>query len=149
MSSVSTAVPNFTWARLVPELLVTDVNASLRFWRDLCGFSVAFDRLYEGFAYLDLDGAQIMLEERDRSRNWIVGSMEAPFGRGINFQIGVRTIDLILASLAAADWPLFRKPEEKWYRTGDVETGVHQFLVQDPDGYLVRFSARLGQRQIP
>jgi catechol 2,3-dioxygenase-like lactoylglutathione lyase family enzyme len=149
MSSVSTAVPDFSWARLVPELLVTDVNASLRFWRDLCGFSVAFDRLYEGFAYLDLDGAQIMLEERERSRNWIVGPMEAPFGRGINFQIGVRTIDPILASLAAADWPLFMRPEEKWYRAGNVETGVHQFLVQDPDGYLIRFSARLGQRRIP
>jgi catechol 2,3-dioxygenase-like lactoylglutathione lyase family enzyme len=149
MSSVSTAVPDFTWARLVPELFVTDVNASLRFWRDLCGFRVAFDRLYEGFAYLDLDGAQIMLEERDRSRNWIVGPMETPFGRGISFQVGVRTIDPILASLAAVDWPLFMKPEEKWYRTGDVETGVHQFLVQDPDGYLVRFSAGLGQRRIP
>jgi hypothetical protein len=43
---------------------VTDINTSLRFWRDLCNFAVAFDRLYEGFAYLDLDGAQIMLEER-------------------------------------------------------------------------------------
>ena len=100
---------------------------------------VAFDRLYDGFAYLDLDGAQIMLEERDRSRNWIVGPMEALFGRSINFQIGARTIDPILASLAAADWPLFMKPEEKWYRNGDVEAGVHHFLVQDPDGYLIRF----------
>jgi catechol 2,3-dioxygenase-like lactoylglutathione lyase family enzyme len=144
---VAVRVPNFTWARLVPELLVADVNASLHFWRDLCGFSVAFDRLYEGFAYLDLDGAQIMLEERDRSRNWIVGPMEAPFGRSINFQVGVRAIDPILASLAAADWPLFMKPEEKWYSIGDVETGVHQFLVQDPDGYLVRFSAGLAQRR--
>jgi catechol 2,3-dioxygenase-like lactoylglutathione lyase family enzyme len=148
MSFISTAVTDFTWARLVPELLVTDLNASLRFWRDLCGFNVAFDRLYEGFAYLDLDGAQIMLEERDRNRNWIVGPMEAPLGRGVNFQIGVRTIHPILASLAGVDWPLFMKPEEKWYKTGDVETGVHQFLVQDPDGYLVRFSVRLGQRRV-
>lgn len=147
MSSISTA-PDFSWARLVPELLVTEVSASLRFWRDLCGFSVAYDRPHEGFAYLDLDGAQIMLEERDRSRNWIVGPMEVPFGRGINFQVEVRSIDPILASLATVDWPLFMKPEEKWYRTGDVETGVRQFLVQDPDGYLIRFSAGLGQRRI-
>jgi hypothetical protein len=41
---------------------------------------------------------------------------------------------------------LFMALEEKWYRTGDVETGVHQFLVQDPDGYLVRFSAWIGER---
>jgi hypothetical protein len=46
------------WARLVPELLVVDINKSLRFWRDVCGFAVLFDRPDEGFAYLDLGGAQ-------------------------------------------------------------------------------------------
>ena len=147
MSPVPTIVTGFAWARLVPELLVSDVTASLRFWRDLCGFGVAFERPGEGFAYLDRDGAQVMLEERGRGRNWMTGAMEAPFGRGINFQVGVREIEPILASLAAAGWPLFMAPEVKWYRTGDVETGVHQFLVQDPDGYLVRFSAGLGQRR--
>jgi hypothetical protein len=38
------------------------------------------------------------------------------------------------------------KPEQKWYRTGEVETGARQFLVQDPDGYLIRFSAYIGER---
>jgi hypothetical protein len=38
------------------------------------------------------------------------------------------------------------QPEQKWYRTGEVETGVHQFLVQDPDGYLIRFAAYIGER---
>ena len=28
-----------------------------------------------------------------------------------------------------------------------VETGVEQFLVQDPDGYLIRFSQPLGERR--
>ncbi len=146
ISPVSTTVTGFTWARLVPELLVTDVNASLRFWRDLCGFSVAFDRLHEGFACLDLDGAQIMLEERGRGRNWITAVLEAPFGRGLNFQVSVKTLAPILEALERVDWPLFVAPEQKWYRTGGIESGVHQFLVQDPDGYLVRFSASLGQR---
>src|SRR5271163_4816214 len=72
----------FIQARLVPELLVTNVNDSLRFWRDVCGFRVVFDRMDEGFAYLDLGGAQIMLEERGRGRNWITGPLEAPLGRG-------------------------------------------------------------------
>jgi catechol 2,3-dioxygenase-like lactoylglutathione lyase family enzyme len=148
MSSISTTVADFAWARLVPELLVTDIDASLRFWRDLCGFGVAYDRRHEGFAYLDLDGAQVMLEASGRSRNWIAGPLEAPFGRGINFQIAVRAIEPILASLAAAGWPLFMEPEQKWYRTGEVETGVHQFLVQAPDGYLIRFSAGLGNRPV-
>ena len=62
------------------------------------------------------------------------------------FQITVPAIEPILATLACAEWPLFMEPEQKWYRTGAVETGVHQFLVQDPDGYLIRFSANIGQR---
>jgi catechol 2,3-dioxygenase-like lactoylglutathione lyase family enzyme len=137
---------NFTWARLVPELLVADLDKSLRFWRDLCHFVVVFDRLDEGFAYLDLDGAQIMLEERGRNRNWVTGQLEVPLGRGVNFQVSVSAIEPVLAALARADWPLFMEREQKWYRTGGVETGVHQFLVQDPDGYLIRFSARIGVR---
>ena len=149
MTSASPGAAKFSWAPLVPELLVSDIKQSLRFWCDLCGFSVAFDRLYEGFAYLDLGGAQVMLEERGRNRNWVTGPLEAPLGRGVNFEIVVPALDPILQSLADANWPLFMPPEEKWYRTGAVETGVHQFLVQDPDGYLLRFAARLGKRPAP
>ena len=36
---------SITWARLVPELLVTDIDKSLRFWRDVCGFAVLFGRI--------------------------------------------------------------------------------------------------------
>jgi hypothetical protein len=64
----------------------------------------------------------------------------------MNFQVSVKTLAPILEALESVDWPLFLAPEQKWYRTGGIESGVHQFLVQDPDGYLVRFSASLGQR---
>ena len=144
-SDRSTAAP-FVWAQLVPELLVAEIHESLRFWRDLCGFGVAFDRMDEGFAYLDRDGAQIMLEQRGRGRNWVTGPLETPLGRGVNFQISVGSIQPILAALNASGWPLFMVPEQKWYRTGATETGVEQFLVQDPDGYLIRFSAALNER---
>lgn len=146
MTSDSSAASNFTWARLVPELLVADIDKSLRFWQDLCGFTVLFDRPDEGFAYLDLSGAQIMLDELGQTRDWVAGPLETPFGRGMNLQISVPAIEPILAALARAGWPLFMEAEQKWYRTGEVETGVHQFLVQDPDGYLIRFSAHMGER---
>jgi hypothetical protein len=83
MTSTSAVTAGFTWAKLVPELLVSD------------------------------------------------------------------TLAPILQSLASAEWPLYMDPEEKWYRTGPVETGMHQFLVQDPDGYLLRFAARLGKGAAP
>ena len=51
--------------------------------------------------------------------------------------------------MAEAGWPIFVEPEEKWYRAGDVEIGVRQFLVQDPDGYLVRLQEEIGERPLP
>jgi len=137
---------DFAPASLVPELSVTDLGVSLRFWCGLCGFTVVFDRPEEGFAYIDLGGAQVMLDQRGLTRDWETGAMELPFGRGINLQVAVPALEPVLAALAAANWPLFLAPEEKWYRTGAVETGVRQFLVQDPDGYLLRFSAWIGER---
>jgi lactoylglutathione lyase len=38
--------------------------------------------------------------------------------------------------------------ETKWYRHDDIEHGQTQFLVQDPDGYLLRFMQDLGQRPV-
>jgi len=133
-------------AQLVPELLVTDLSRSLAFWVDLCGFKIAYRREAEGFVYLDLDGAQFMLEEVRGDDYWITGSLDAPLGRGINFEINVASIEPQLQRLAAAEWPLYREPQERWYRSNATELGVRQFLVQDPDGYLLRFSARIGVR---
>lgn len=133
------------WQRVVPELNVTDIAVSLGFWRDLLGFAALYDRPEEGFAYLSRDGAEVMLEQLG-AESWHVGEMARPFGRGINLQIEVRAIQPMLEALAKAGWPLYLEPRDRWYRTGDHETGQRQFLVQDPDGYLLRFAESLGQR---
>ena len=49
--------------RLVPELLCRDVQASLAFYRNIIGFEVLYERPEEGFAYLSLSGAELMLEQ--------------------------------------------------------------------------------------
>jgi catechol 2,3-dioxygenase-like lactoylglutathione lyase family enzyme len=135
-------------AALVPELLVTDLAASLDFWCRPCGFAIAYDRPEEGFAYLDRAGCQVMLEQAvwPGGRRWVTGPLERPFGRGMNLQIEVDDVAPILARLAEARWPLYLAPEEKWYRAGGSELGVRQFCVQDPDGYLLRFSQGIGTR---
>ncbi|MDR3505271.1 MAG: VOC family protein [Acidocella sp.] len=133
-----------SWAKLVPELVVSDLEASLHFWRDLIGFSVAYDRPEAGFVYLDLDGAQVMLEQRSAADDqWVTGPLEAPLGRGINFQIEVPAVQPILDRLARAGWPLFMAPEDAWYRAGEIENGQRQFLVMDPDGWLAE---EIGER---
>ena len=126
---------------LVPELLITDLATSFNFWVTLCGFEILYDRPKEGFAYLHFGTAHIMLDQIGVGRDWVQGTLERPLGRGVNFQVTVPEITPLVERLSSAGWPLFMAPENKWYQTGDTEAGVSQFLVQDPDGYLVRFAS--------
>ncbi|MDO5705961.1 MAG: VOC family protein [Paracoccus sp. (in: a-proteobacteria)] len=133
---------------LVPELTVTDFDASLRFYRDLLGWQVLYDRPEDRFAYLHRDGAELMIDALSVGRNFDASltAADRPFGRGMNLEITLPAIQPLLDALAKADWPLILAPEEKWYRAGDVETGQRQFIVADPDGYYLRFCEHLGTR---
>jgi catechol 2,3-dioxygenase-like lactoylglutathione lyase family enzyme len=139
--------PKGGFAKLVPELHVNDLAASLSFWRDGCGFAIAYQRDEEGFVFLELGGAQIMLCQRHG--RYETGSMNPPLGQGAMFQIYVESLERVLANLKAIEWPLYEEVKEKWYRVGDSENGVRQFLVQDPDGYLVLFGQNIGSRPLP
>ncbi|MGE8568763.1 Glyoxalase-like domain protein [compost metagenome] len=135
-------------ARMVAELMVKDLARSRQFWIDLCGFEVVYQREEEGFVFLDRGGAQFMLEEVRGDDGWITAPLEAPLGRGVNFEIKVESVDVLHKRLVDAGWPLYRQMQERWYRSDDVEIGVRQFLVQDPDGYLLRFSEWIGDRPL-
>lgn len=129
---------------LVPEIEVSDFARTLRFYVDVLGFSVLYDRPERPFAYLTLGTAHIMIEH---GGTWMTGALEQPFGRGINFQLTVPDVAAVAARLAVAGWPLFRPMEDAWYRRGEEQVGAREIVVQDPDGYLLRFSQHLGVRQ--
>lgn len=131
---------------LVPELLVRSLGESLDFWCRLCGFTVLYDRPDEGFAYISRGMAHVMLEQEGLGRNWVTAPLDRPLGRGVNLQVSVPTVKPLVEALRRADWPVFMEPETKWYRTGQTAAGVVQFLVQDPDGYLIRFQSSVGRR---
>jgi catechol 2,3-dioxygenase-like lactoylglutathione lyase family enzyme len=136
------------WARLIPELVVSDLEASLLFYRDRLGFTVLYDRSEERFAMLDKEGAQIMLEEKGEGRHFTNGFPSHPYGQGINFQIEIDDVDGLYEDLLTQDTDIFCPIEEKWYRTGEMEAGNRQFVVADPDGYLLRFFTDLGERPV-
>lgn len=135
------------WNALVPELIVTDLEKSYYFWVNILGFSVKYQRTEEKFMYLELNGAQFMLEELQDDQ-WVTGELNYPLGRGMNFQLEVKQLDDILNRLHKAQWSIFSGLEERWYRAENVEHGQKQFLVQDPDGYLLRIIAVIGDRAI-
>jgi catechol 2,3-dioxygenase-like lactoylglutathione lyase family enzyme len=132
---------------LVPELYVSDLARSLDFYCGLLGFSVLYDRPEERFAYLDREGAQLMLEQ-PTGRAWVSGPIERPFGRGVNFEIGVSDAARLYGDCLAAEASIFLALEETWYRRGTAEVGNRQFIVSDPDGYLLRFAEDLGERPL-
>lgn len=139
---------NEKWAALVPELSVSNIEHSLKFWCEILGFIVLYERQEESFAYLELGEAQIMLEQRNPQDNsWETAPLEKPYGRGINFQLEVESVQSILTRLEQEKHSLFIPLEERWYGVGELEFGQKQFLVQDPDGYLVRLIEPIGERK--
>jgi catechol 2,3-dioxygenase-like lactoylglutathione lyase family enzyme len=133
---------------LIPELDVSDLAVSLDFYRELVGFTLVFERPAERFAYLDLEGSSLMLQETaGPGRRFRTGLLERPFGRGINFQTAVGDVDILCRRVLAAGLELIVPLEERWYdvdvlvptgrwhQRGPMAAGNRQFVVADPDGY--------------
>ncbi|WP_104432816.1 bleomycin resistance protein [Kineococcus xinjiangensis] len=132
--------------RLIPELICSDLCASLAFYRTL-GLTVLYSRPEERFAYLVRDGVDLMLEERDPSdRLHPRAELVHPYGRGINLSIDVDDVDEVHAAVAQAGYELFRPMEERWYERAEDAVGVREFALQDPDGYLLRITQDIGTR---
>ena len=132
---------------LIPELKVMNFIESFKFYTQLVGFEVLYERPEEDFVMLVFNGAQLMIEGLSAKRRlWDVGKLERPLGRGVNFQIQVQDVRNLYQKFIEVDYPIFLNMEEKWYRANNKEVGNIQFLVQDPDGYLLRFFEDLGTR---
>ncbi len=119
---------------LVPELYCRDFAASLKLYIEVFGFTRRYGR--EGFAYLDRDGAELMLEQLGEA-SWLTEG--EGLGRGVNFQIEVDDLSGLIARAEAARVHIFRPEESVTYRTGDTSVTQRQIVLQDPDGYLLRF----------
>ncbi|NBB49060.1 VOC family protein [Rhizobium sp. CRIBSB] len=134
---------------LVPELAVSDWQTSRAFYCNLVGFEVAYERPEEGFSFLTLGDAQLMIDQIGIGRTFGTkdAPLERPFGRGLNLQILVPAASIIVDRLAAAGVTLYLPLEEKWYRRDDYDVGNRQFVVADPDGYLLRLFEDLGKRR--
>src|SRR5262245_33990089 len=133
------------WAKIIPELIVFDYEQTLPFWRDILGFVVQFDRPSDRLAMLEHpDGAQVMFFERDGG--WETGPFERPLGRGVVIQVFVADVDAVATRVVAAGLSFFVAPFEKWRDWGDRLGGQREFLVLDPNGYLVKVAQHLGER---
>lgn len=137
--------------RLVPELWCSDFEASMRFYVDLLGFDVVQQRGNDPHAYLSLHGAQIMIAHWELDGNWVPwlpDDMAQPFGRGMNLQFMVPDVDALYERvLSQRANPLVEIYQDEIWKTDCMDTR-RQFLISDPDGYVVRFAQSLRTRPV-
>ena len=130
---------------LVPELLCANLAASVDFYVLVLGFAVRYEGAEERFAYLAKDGAELMLQE-PVGRTLLAGELTHPYGRGMNLHIEVADVSALHAQARALGVEPRLPIEDAWYRRDAHEVGQRQFVVQDPDGYLLRLCQEIGTR---
>ena len=131
----------------IPEMTVTNLKESLDFYKTI-GFKTEYERPENKFVFISLGEIQFMLQEDSKNDKWEVSPLNYPFGNGINFQLEVENINDIYNKLKNNNYKIAFEIEENWYRQGDKLLGNKEFLVQDPDGYLLRFSEDLGEKTL-
>ena len=122
---------------LIPELSVSDINKSKEFYLKI-GFIIKYERKENKFCFLELEDNQIMIEENND--NWNTGDMEYPYGRGINISMQVSDVNKMYNDLKDKKIKFFKELEIHTYRVNDIDYNDTEFLIQDPDGYLLRFN---------
>ena len=133
------------FSKNIPELSVSNLANSLKFYKT-AGFKIEYERPENKFVFLSLGEIQFMLQEISDKDKWQIAPLTYPFGNGINFQLEVSNLDEIYNNFKNSNYKIIFDIEENWYRQDDKLLGNKEFLIQDPDGYLLRFSEDLGEK---
>ena len=131
--------------KIIPELSVTNLNKSIDFYKTI-GFKIEYERPENKFTFISFGEIQFMLQEISKNEKWEVAPLKYPFGNGIKFQLEVNNVEKIYNNLIKNNYKITFEIEENWYRQDNKLLGNKEFLVQDPDGYLLRFSEDLGEK---
>lgn len=124
--------------KLIPELTVSDINTTKKFYTEVLGFKIEYERINDKFAFLSLGEVQLMIEQIND--NWTVGELKYPFGNGINLQIEIDNLDSFVKKVKSKNIILFKDIFTSYYQCDNVCYMEKEVLIQDPDGYLLRFS---------
>ena len=132
--------PKLSCTKLNPNLIVSNVDASLRFYEDVLGFdrSMTFPELSPFmFASVTSGPVKIFLSDRSTVIKEDPRLSDLPFGGGNIMLIEVDGVDAVhtrIASLVKVVMSL---------RTQSF--GLREFAIQDPDGYIITFAERVAK----
>ena len=124
--------------RMIPELSVFDIERTKKFYRKL-GFKIDYERTEDKFVFMSFQDSQFMFEQIHVD-GWNIGELVYPLGRGINFSIAVDDIEELYKLVNSLNIELYRELTRNIYQVNGIEEMQIEFLIQDPNGYLLRFT---------
>ena len=124
--------------RMIPELSVFDVERTKKFYREL-GFKIEYERTEDKLVIMSFQDSQFMFEQI-HDDGWNIGELVYPLGRGINFSIAVDDIEKLYKLVNHLNIELYRELTRNIYQVNGIEEMQIEFLIQDPNGYLLRFT---------
>lgn len=121
--------------KLVPNLMVEDVGATLDFYRDLLGFETLMtlpDQPPYTFAMARRGDAELMFQSRDSLSENVPALRGAPIGASQTFYIEVSGIDQLYEQLSGKI-EIVVDMHSTFY-------GTREFYFRDYNGYILSFS---------
>jgi catechol 2,3-dioxygenase-like lactoylglutathione lyase family enzyme len=123
--------------KLTPNLIVSSVERSLAFYRDVLGFSVAFTVPEASplvFAAVQSGPVEIFLNALEPAVAEYPAFRDRPIGGTLT--LFVEVVDIRAVHEALKDRVTVAMPlQTKWY-------GMTEFAIADPDGYVITFAER-------
>jgi catechol 2,3-dioxygenase-like lactoylglutathione lyase family enzyme len=128
------AFPSEPLVPTAPEFFVRDLDRSVAFYTEGLGFTVL--RQEPDFAVIALGQSHVLLAaEAHSSREWLASG---PRGIGMNTRIMVDDVDAVYERAKAAGVPITQDIADRSY-------GLRDFILTDPDGFMLRFAAPLAR----
>ncbi len=130
---------------VTPNLIVTDIDTSIAFYRDVLGFSVVTtvpENAPFVFAWLQRDAVKVFLNT--------VGSVKETLpdlaARGVG---GTNTMFMVIEADTPADgidalFDLVKSKARVVMPLKDQFYGMREFGIEDPDGYVIFAAQRIG-----
>lgn len=131
---------------VTPNLVVSDVERSLAFYRDVLGFSVTAtvpEQAPFAFAWMQRDGVSVFLnshesiEEHAQLASRAIGGTATLFIT-IDADDVKSGIDGVFAAVSRRA-RVMMQPKDQFY-------GMREFGIEDPDGYVIFFAQRIAER---
>ena len=123
---------------LIPELSVFDILQTKNFYKEL-GFKIEYERQKEKFIFMSFQDSQFMFEQI-HDEGWNTGELIYPLGRGINFSIAVEDVEELYKLVKTLNFEIYKELTRNKYQVNGTEETQIEFLIQDPNGYLLRFT---------